>query len=54
VRVGEFLLGTLVAQLYINLERRPVSDRENLVGTVVFFGGRLCRRDHLFELQRDC
>ena len=37
VRVGEFLLGTLVAQLYINLERRPVSDRENLVGTVVFF-----------------
>jgi hypothetical protein len=37
VRVGEFLLGTLVAQLYINLERRPVSDRENLVGTIAFF-----------------
>lgn len=37
VRLGEFLLGTLVAQLYINLERRSVSDRENLVGTVVFF-----------------
>jgi len=26
-----------VAQLYINLERRSVSDRENLIGTVVFF-----------------
>src|SRR5262245_32857619 len=37
VRVGEFLLGTLVAQLYINLERRSVSNRENLVGTAVFF-----------------
>ena len=37
VRVGEFLLGTLVAQLYINLERRPVSGRENFVGTGVFF-----------------
>ena len=37
VRLGEFLLGTLVAQLYINLEQRSVSDRENLVGTVVFF-----------------
>jgi peptidoglycan/LPS O-acetylase OafA/YrhL len=37
VRVGEFLLGTLVAQLYINLERRSFSDRENLVGTIVFF-----------------
>jgi peptidoglycan/LPS O-acetylase OafA/YrhL len=37
VRLGEFLLGTLVAQLYINLERRPVSDRENLIGTVIFF-----------------
>ncbi|HEX5515998.1 MAG TPA: hypothetical protein VFX32_00220, partial [Pseudolabrys sp.] len=37
VRVGEFLLGTLVAQLYISLERRSVSDRENLIGTVVFF-----------------
>lgn len=37
VRVGEFLLGTLVAQLYISLERRPVSDRENLVSTAAFF-----------------
>jgi peptidoglycan/LPS O-acetylase OafA/YrhL len=37
VRLGEFLLGTLVAQLYINLERRPTSNRENFVGTVVFF-----------------
>ena len=37
VRVGEFLLGTLVAQLYISLERRPVSNHENLIGTVVFF-----------------
>jgi peptidoglycan/LPS O-acetylase OafA/YrhL len=37
VRVGEFLLGTLVAQLYINLERRPVSDRENSIGTTAFF-----------------
>ena len=37
VRLGEFMLGTLVAQLYINLEQRSVSDRENLIGTVVFF-----------------
>lgn len=37
VRLGEFLLGTLVAQLYINLEQRSLSNRENLVGTVVFF-----------------
>jgi len=37
VRLGEFLLGTLVAQLFINLERRPVSDRENLVSAIAFF-----------------
>ncbi|HEX5517925.1 MAG TPA: acyltransferase, partial [Pseudolabrys sp.] len=55
VRLGEFLLGTLVAQLYINLERRLVSDRENLGWHSRFLcGGHLCRRDHLFELCRDC
>ena len=26
-----------MAQLYINLEQRPVSDRENLAGTLAFF-----------------
>src|SRR5262245_28614660 len=41
VRVGEFLLGTLVAQLYINLERRPVSERENLIGALVFFAAAI-------------
>ena len=35
--MGEFMLGAFMAQLYINIEKRPVSDRENLIGTVVFF-----------------
>ena len=35
--MGEFILGTFVAQLYINIEQRPVSERENLIGTLVFF-----------------
>ena len=37
VRMGEFMLGAFMAQLYINIENRPVSHRENLIGTVVFF-----------------
>ena len=37
LRCGEFMLGTLMAQLYVNLEKRPISDRENLMGTVAFF-----------------
>ena len=37
VRLGEFMLGAFMAQLYINIEKRPVSDRENLAGTLVFF-----------------
>ena len=36
------------------LNNEAVSDRENLIGTVVFFyGSNLCRRNHLFELRRD-
>ena len=41
VRLGEFILGTLVAQLYINLEQRPVSERENLIGALVFFAAAI-------------
>ena len=39
--MGEFILGTLVAQLYINLEQRPVSERENLIGALVFFAAAI-------------
>ena len=41
MRLGEFILGTLVAQLYINLEQRPVSERENLIGALVFFAAAI-------------
>jgi peptidoglycan/LPS O-acetylase OafA/YrhL len=37
MRCGEFILGTFMAQLYVTLERRRVSDRENLIGAAVFF-----------------
>jgi len=37
VRLGEFMLGAFMGQLYINIEQRPVSDRENLAGTLAFF-----------------
>src|SRR5262249_49614391 len=36
VRLGEFMLGTFIAQLYISLEKRPVSKWENLIGALVF------------------
>ena len=50
VRMGEFMLGTFMAQLYINLEKRPVSHRENLIGTVVFFAAAVSVIDHLSKL----
>src|SRR6185312_16412762 len=31
------MLGAFMAQLYINIGQRPVSDRENLAGTLAFF-----------------
>jgi peptidoglycan/LPS O-acetylase OafA/YrhL len=37
MRCGEFILGTFMAQLYVTLEKRRVSDRENLIGAAVFF-----------------
>jgi peptidoglycan/LPS O-acetylase OafA/YrhL len=36
LRLGEFVLGALVAQLYAKLRRVRVSTRENLVGAVAF------------------
>ena len=37
LRWGEFMLGTLMAHLYINAQSCAVSSRENLIGTTVFF-----------------
>ena len=36
LRIGEFILGALVAQLYVQLRERKVTVLENSVGTVVF------------------
>jgi peptidoglycan/LPS O-acetylase OafA/YrhL len=37
LRIGEFVLGTLVAQLYVQLRGRKVAGGENSFGTAVFF-----------------
>lgn len=36
-RLGEFILGALVAQLYVGLQPRKVTPRENQVGTLLFY-----------------
>jgi peptidoglycan/LPS O-acetylase OafA/YrhL len=36
LRVGEFVLGTFMAQLYVGLRERPVTERENAIGAAVF------------------
>jgi peptidoglycan/LPS O-acetylase OafA/YrhL len=38
LRLGEFVLGSLVAQLYIQLRSRKPGDTENLAGTILFAG----------------
>jgi peptidoglycan/LPS O-acetylase OafA/YrhL len=37
LRIGEFVLGTFVAQLYVQLRGRKVTAAENIFGTAVFF-----------------
>ena len=36
-RLGEFVLGALAAQLYVGLQPRKVTRRENLVGSLLFY-----------------
>jgi peptidoglycan/LPS O-acetylase OafA/YrhL len=36
LRVGEFALGAIIAQLYVQLKTRSVTWHENLIGTVIF------------------
>src|SRR5262249_104977 len=35
------MLGTFIAQIYISLEKRPVSQRENLIGALVFLAAAI-------------
>ena len=36
-RLGEFILGALVAQLYVALQSRKITARENSAGTLLFY-----------------
>ncbi len=41
LRIGEFVLGAMTAQLYIALQRRDVTRRENTLGGALFWGAAL-------------
>jgi hypothetical protein len=41
LRIGEFVLGTMTAQLYIALQKRDVTGRENTLGGAVFWAAAL-------------
>jgi peptidoglycan/LPS O-acetylase OafA/YrhL len=41
LRIGEFVLGAMTAQLYIALQRRDVTRRENTLGGAVFWAAAL-------------
>ena len=52
LRIGEFVLGAITAQLYIALQRRDVSRRENTLGGCDVLGGGIERPPgHLFGIQ---
>jgi peptidoglycan/LPS O-acetylase OafA/YrhL len=41
LRIGEFVLGTMTAQLYVALQRRDVTRRENAFGGALFWAAAL-------------